>query len=299
MDTITSDDTDFFAGAQVAVVGLGLMGGSLALALRGYCKKLLGVDPDPITRAFAVAEGIVDQIHPDPSEILPQADLIVLAAPVGAILELIPQLPGMHSGPAVVLDLGSTKTQICQALADLPDDFEAVGGHPMCGKAVGGIQHAEADLFRWTPFAFTILPNTSERAYKIAQELAIILHSHSVWTGPNTHDSWVAATSHLPYLISSALTSATPPEAAQLVGPGFRSATRLAGSPSSVMMPILETNRDHVLAAIARFRRELDVVEAMLTTSDNPQLQDYLDQAAVFHTELTAHKLGGWNESVG
>ena len=288
MVDLSKDEPGFFSDFQVAVVGLGLMGGSLALALRGHCKMLFGVDPDPDTRKFAMVEGIVDKVNSDPAEILPLADIVVLAAPVGVILDLIPQLPELHPGSAIVFDMGSTKSQICQALAGLPKRFEVVGGHPMCGKAVGGIQYAEGDLFRGTPFAFTILPNTSDRAFQMAQQLALLLEVIPVWTGPNTHDIWVAATSHLPYLIASALALATPSEAAQLVGPGFRSATRLAGSPSSVMMPILETNREHVLAAISRFRRQLDQVEAMLTSSDFSNLQLYLEQAAVFQAELIA-----------
>ncbi|MCJ7700161.1 MAG: prephenate dehydrogenase/arogenate dehydrogenase family protein, partial [Anaerolineales bacterium] len=240
-------DNDFFKDLQVAVVGLGLMGGSLAMGLGGHCKQILAVDPDVRTREIAIRAGIVNQVSADPAEILPLADLVILAAPVSAILEIIPALPSLHPGSLIVIDLGSTKAKICQALGKLPGRFEVVGGHPMCGKAAGGLEHAEAGLFQDSPFAFTPLPNSTERALQCAQQLADILGAKPVWTGPNTHDSWVAATSHLPYLLSSALSLATPPEAAQLVGPGFRSTSRLAGSPSTIMLPILETNREQVL----------------------------------------------------
>jgi prephenate dehydrogenase len=283
----SNSDNDFFTDLRVAVVGLGLMGGSLALGLRGRCREILAVEPDPCARDLALRQGIVSAISADPAEILPKAGLVILAAPVGAILDLIPRLPDLQPGGAVVIDLGSTKTLICQALEELPGGFEAVGGHPMCGKAVAGLQYADATLFQGAPFAFTTLSNTSDRAFQVAQHLAVLLGAHPVWTGPNTHDGWVAATSHLPYLLASALALATPAEAAQLVGPGFHSATRLAGSPSSVMLPILETNPVHVLAAIARFRQELAQLEDLLRRGDLAQLQARLDQAAGTQAALT------------
>lgn len=273
-------DNDFFKDLQVAVVGLGLMGGSLAMGLGGHCAQILAVDPDVRTREIAIRAGIVNQVSADPAEILPLADLVILAAPVSAILEIIPALPSLHPGSPVVIDLGSTKAKICQALGKLPGRFEVVGGHPMCGKAAGGLEHAEAGLFLDSPFAFTPLPNTTERALQCAQQLAYILGAKPVWTGPNTHDSWVAATSHLPYLLSSALSLATPPEAAQLVGPGFRSTSRLAGSPATIMLPILETNREQVLEALARFRVHLDQIEKALSTGELETLKASLDRGA-------------------
>jgi len=282
-------DVDFFAGTQAAIIGLGLMGGSLALGMRDRCRDLSALDPDPITRELAIREQIVTRISADPAEILPNADLVILAAPVSAILEFIPRLPDLHPGSPVVIDLGSTKSLVCQALSKLPHRFETVGGHPMCGKAVGGLQHAEASLFQDAAFAFTPTPNTTERALECANQLAYALGAKPVWIGPNTHDSWVAATSHLPYLLSSALALATPAEAVQLIGPGFRSTSRLASSPPSIMLPILETNRRHILEAIDRFRHQLDQLEAVLCCDDIAALKTRLDLGADQHALLT-----GW-----
>ncbi len=274
------DDPEFFANTRIAIVGLGLMGGSLALGLRGRCRSLLAVDPDPVTNELALGEDIVDQVSTDPAEILPQADLILLAAPVGAILEIIPRLPALTPGPAVVLDIGSTKVAICQAYNDLPARFEAIGGHPMCGKALGGLAHAEANFFHGVPFAFTPVPRTTERALETADQLANALGARPLWVGPNTHDSWVATTSHLPHILATALVLSTEDEASNLIGPGFRSASRLASSPSSVMLPIMETNRSHILEAIARFRLHLDDLEDCLTRSDYDSLKSNLDLGA-------------------
>lgn len=287
MEDGNMDDTGFFAGTQVAIIGLGLMGGSLALGLRNKCKDLFAVEPDPFTQELAIRERIVSRISADPAEILPNADLVILAAPVSAILDLIPRLPDLHPGGPVVIDLGSTKSQVCQAFCQLPPRFETVGGHPMCGKAAGGLGYAEARIFQNAAFAFTPTTGTTERALEYADQLANALGANPVWTGPNTHDSWVAATSHLPYLLSSALALATPAEAVQLVGPGFRSTSRLASSPSSIMLPILETNRGHILEAISRFRHQLDDLEAAIMKDDTPGIKILLDLGADQHDTLT------------
>jgi len=281
------DESGFFSTQRVAIVGLGLIGGSLALGLRDHCREILAVDPDPATQELALREKIVSQISADPAAIIPQADIIFLAAPVNVILGFIPQLPTFHPGSPVVIDLGSTKKQISQALNDLPDRFEPLGGHPMCGKAVGGLAFAEADLFRGNPFAFTPLARTSERALQIAEHLTKTLHVQALWVGPNTHDNWVAITSHMPYLLASALSLATPIEASHLVGTGFRSTSRLAGSPSTVMLPILETNRGYILEAITRFRQQLDELEDCLTREDYTALQRSLDLSAKHLAVLT------------
>jgi prephenate dehydrogenase len=288
MEESYQDEVDFFRETRAAIIGLGLMGGSLALGLADRFKKLSASDPDPITRELAVQKGIVTQISADPQDILPDADLIILAAPVSAIIELIPHLPDLHSGSPVVIDLGSTKTQICRVFQQLPARFETVGGHPMCGKAVSGLNHAEADLFMGAPFAFTPTSGTTERARAYADQIALTLGATPVWTGPHTHDSWVAATSHLPYLISCALVLSTPEEAVQLVGPGFRSASRLASSPASIMLPILETNRTPVLKAIERFHHQLRILEDAIKSNNNEGLAEQLKLGAEQHARLTS-----------
>jgi prephenate dehydrogenase len=280
-------EEDFFTSLRVAVVGLGLMGGSLALNLREHCKMLLAVDPDPATRQLATKENIVDRISADPAEIIPHADFVILAAPVDAILEIIPQLPGLHPGSPVILDLGSTKEKICQSLAGLPSRFEPIGGHPLCGKAMGGLPHADATLFQGANFVFSLLPNSTLRARLWASQLALTLGAQSIWSEPNPHDNWIAFTSHLPYLLSSALVLATPMEGSTLIGPGFLSTSRLASSPPSVMCPIMKTNRNHVLSAIASFRDQLDYVENALKSEDYMALREVLTQAVIKKTTLT------------
>ncbi len=110
------DDPGFLSSARVAILGLGLMGGSLALALQGKCAGLVGADPQLSARRLAIEGKVVERVSADPAEILADADVIILAAPVLAIIDLIGKLPTLHPGPATVLDLGSTKRKIMDAM---------------------------------------------------------------------------------------------------------------------------------------------------------------------------------------
>jgi prephenate dehydrogenase len=263
---------------RVAVIGLGLMGGSLAMALRGKCARLFGADPDPRTVELALHNGVVEEADTDPAQILPFADLVVLAAPVRAILGLLSVLDHLHPGPAVVLDLGSTKREITAAMAGLPERFDPVGGHPMCGKEKFGLAFAEAGLFRGAPFALMTLPRTSRRAMGLAEELAHAVDALPLWMNPESHDRYTAASSHLPYLVANALAGATPMEAKLLVGTGFRSTSRLAGSSPAMMLDILTTNRENILAGLDRFSEQLGLLRDCLVSGDEARLAAILEK---------------------
>jgi prephenate dehydrogenase len=275
---------------RIAILGLGLMGGSLAMALKGKSACLYGVDPDPGVIDLALEERIIDRGSTYPEEIVPEADLIVLAAPVTGILDLIEDLPRLHPGRPVVLDLGSTKQQIIDAMEELPNRFEAVGGHPMCGKEVSGLQNAEPGLFRQAPFVLIRLPRTTPRALRLAEQLIQAVEARSIMVEAETHDRWAAASSHLPYLLACALTNATPQEAYALIGPGFRSATRLAAASTKMMHDILLTNTAPILESMARFRREIDRLEELLKSEDWPALDMELERAAWRQKDLSGGK---------
>jgi prephenate dehydrogenase len=276
---MTDDEPAFFTG-RLAIVGLGLMGGSLAMALKGKCTALLGIDPDPRTVELARQMHVVDQAAVEPSVLLPQADVIVLAAPVNAIIGLLQNLPVLHPGAPIVIDLGSTKAKIVESMQLLPDRFDPLGGHPMCGKEVSGLANAEARLFQGATFAFTALPRTTLHARQFAEWLAASTGACPLWIDAATHDRWVAATSHLPYLAANALAYITPLETAPLAGPGFRSSTRLAVTPPSMMMDVLLTNQAAVLASLRSYQARLEQVERLLAQGDFAALQDLLGEGA-------------------
>jgi prephenate dehydrogenase len=252
----------------VAILGLGLMGGSLALKLHGQCRSLMGCDPDPATLALARQLNLADRVSDQPGDILPQADLVILAAPVGAILSLLDELPCLHPGFAAVLDFGSTKTHIVQRMQALPERFDPLGGHPMCGKERGGLANADPDLFQSAPFALTPLGRTSPRLRLLAEQLVSLVGAQPLWLEAETHDRWVAATSHVPYLVANALAAATPLEARPMVGPGLRSTTRLAPSGWSMMRDILVTNRENILVGLQSFREQIEELENLLAAGD-------------------------------
>jgi prephenate dehydrogenase len=268
------------AHCKIAILGLGLMGGSLAMALKGKTATLYGADPDTQAVELALKSKLLDHGSTDPGEVVPQADVVILAAPVSGILSLLADLPRLHPGGPVVMDLGSTKQRIADAMANLPLRFEPVGGHPMCGKEKSGLKNASPELFQNAPFALTLLPRTTSRARALAEQLIEAVGAYPVLVDAQVHDDWTAATSHMPYLLACALANATPQEAAPLVGPGLRSSTRLAGSSSQMMLDILSTNPVQVVGALTRFRKELDLLEELIKHEDWQTLSSTLERAA-------------------
>ncbi len=188
------------ADCRVGIIGLGLMGGSLALALQGACRSISGYDVDPSTIAQALDRGIIQR----PIDLRgDEVDLLILAAPVSAILDWIDRVPQVFSGEFHLLDLGSTKTQIVERMQSLPDRISPLGGHPMCGKETSGLSVADGDLYRGCLFALTPLERTQPSTLDLAQELIGMLHARSLLLDPQQHDRAVAAISHVPYLLAS------------------------------------------------------------------------------------------------
>jgi prephenate dehydrogenase len=185
---------------------------------------------------------------------------------------MIPQLPLWHSGSPLVMDIGSTKEEICEALSQLPARFHAIGGHPMCGKEFSSIRSAEKDLYRDAPFALCALPSTGEDDRQIAEVLVAAVGAKPIWVDARTHDLWVAATSHTPYLVANALAAVTPVEAKPLVGPGLRSTSRLAGSNLHMMMDILLTNREAVLNQLDLYQTQLNRLRELISLQSQDEL---------------------------
>lgn len=263
------------------------MGGSLALGLRGKCAALYGIDPDLSTLELALSQHIVDYTDSDPAKLLPEADLVILSAPVPAILTLLEQLPSFTPNPCIVMDLGSTKKMIVDAMSCLPDRFDPIGGHPICGKEKLSLANAERTLYYSAPFLLTPLERTSARALSAANEIIEALGAKVTILDAVEHDRILASTSHLPFLLASALALATPNDVAKFVGTGFKSTSRLAGTPSSMMLGVLQSNRENVLNAIHSFQNQLAEIESALTSENFPKLESILDQSRSAYKSLT------------
>lgn len=267
--------------ARISIVGLGLMGGSLAMALHDKCRTLYGVDPDPGTIDFAENLNIFSKITAKPDGTIAESNVIILAAPVGAILQLIQQLPDLHPGSAIVIDIGSTKSEILAAYEHLPPRFVPIGGHPMCGKETSTISNADPSIFQDAPFAFVRLERTTQEACLFGTQMAEAIGAKPFWIDADTHDAWAAAISHLPYLLSLTLALATPPETKPLIGPGFKSVVRLAGKPSSMMVDILKTNREQILEACTLFSDQFREVAELIEASDFETIAKLIEKGSM------------------
>lgn len=272
-----------FHARHLAIVGLGLMGGSMALALREHADAITGIDANATTRDYAVQHHIVDATTADLRDGVNDADVVVLAAPVRVILDIIHGRIGAYlRSNTLVIDIGSTKEDICDALGQLPIGIQAVGGHPMTGKEVSGIAASDATLYRARPFVLCPTRRTTPAARLRALSFVEALGAQAIEMDSHRHDRTVAAISHLPYLLSAALVATVKSEGDkdeavwQLAAGGFRDTSRLAASDLNMMGDILGTNTQAVAALLARFRAQLAMLEAALIDDDGDDITDLL-----------------------
>jgi prephenate dehydrogenase len=275
------------ADSKIAIIGLGLMGGSLALGLRGKCAALYGCDPHLPTLELALSQHIVDYADSDPAKLIPEVDLVILSAPVPAILALLEKLPSYTSNPCIVMDLGSTKKLIVDSMSRLPERFDPIGGHPICGKEKLSLANAERTLYYAAPFLLTPLERTSPRALSAANQIIEAVGAKASILEATEHDRTLASTSHLPFLLASALALTTPDKFASFIGTGFKSTSRVAGTSSSMMLGVLQSNRENVLTALHGLQGQLAEIESALNTEDYSELESILNEAQRKHQALT------------
>ena len=283
---------------RIAVVGLGLMGGSLAMALRGSVGKLTGIDRDAESCRLAVARGLVDDAAPLLNEGVNSADLVILAVPVRSIVKVLSDLPAMRPDGCMVLDLGSTKTEIEQAMENLPSQFSAIGGHPMCGRERSGLDAATSDLYEGQTFVLCPNRRTSPAIEQIALGLLGKLGSEPLMLKARRHDQLVAVSSHLPYVVASLLMRRAWEAAQQddrqwqVSASGLRDTTRLAGSDPEMMLEILMTNRQVILQQLEAYRDDLSWLAEQLRSGDEARLRHNLRAAQQQRTEYLQDKFG-------
>ncbi|MBI5965007.1 MAG: prephenate dehydrogenase [Chloroflexi bacterium] len=275
------------AESKIAIIGLGLMGGSLALGLRGKCAALYGIDPHLPTLETALSQHIVDYADSNPAILLPDVDLVILSAPVPAILTLLEQLPTFTPNPCIVMDMGSTKKLIVESMSRLPERFDPIGGHPICGKEKLSLANAERTLYYAAPFLLTPLERTTARALSAANQIIEAVGAKATILDAAEHDRILASTSHLPFLISSALALATPNDVASFIGPGFKSTSRVAGTSSSMMLGVLQSNRENVLNALHGMQSQLAEIESALSSEDFAKLESILNESRSTYQNLT------------
>jgi prephenate dehydrogenase len=239
---------------RIAIVGFGLIGASMALAVRRLWPRvlLIAVDrKDVIERAMRMHAA---DVGADDLVIAAEADLVVLAAPVRTNIDILTGLAAHVPGDAVVTDVGSTKREIAAAADALPSRLSFIGGHPLAGAAVGGLEAARADLFNGRPWILTPAGDASSSASAKLTSLVEALGARVQVMAPDTHDSLVAYLSHLPQLAASALMHLVGQhvgaDGLSLAGRGLRDTTRLASSPVDIWRDISASNQENIARAI-------------------------------------------------
>ena len=272
------------ANTTVTIVGLGLMGGSIALALRRAppVPRLVGLVRTQDQVKEVQQAHVVDYVTTNWKEAIAEGDIVILATPVRTLIRQLRMIGPYLRKNALVIDVGSTKTQICAALAELPPHVQPIGGHPMCGKEVAGLAHAEADLYEGATFVLCPLERTAPWALALAQNLVRRLGAQPLILDPEHHDRLVATISHLPYLIAAALVGTThrvaqdDPRVWKVAASGFRDTSRVASSDLNMMLDILMTNREAVLDMLGRYLAELEELRTLLEENDEGALRFYL-----------------------
>ena len=267
---------------QVTIVGLGLMGGSLAGGLRQRCRSVVGVARRQASVETALHRELVDRGTTDLEEGLAGADVVVLATPVRVILRQLQEIGPLLPADSLLLDLGSTKADIVAAMEGLPPRVQPLGGHPMCGKESSGIEAADPTIYHGATFILTPLERTSEQALGLGRDLAQALGSQPLVLSAARQDFLVGTLSHLPYLMACAMVATADqrtspdPAAWKIVAGGYRDTTRVAGSDVTMMMDILLTNREPVLGAIETFQERISHLRRLIEGSDEAALRSVL-----------------------
>ena len=262
---------------RLAIVGCGLMGGSVALALRraGLVRHIAGYSRSPASSRRAVELGVIDEACVSAAEAARGAEVVLLSVPVASTLEVLESIRTALAPAALCMDVGSTKRDVVTAARTAlgADVAGFVPAHPIAGKERAGVDAADADLYRdrrviLTPLAETD-PERTRRARTLWEAMGAVVSDMS----PEEHDRAFAAVSHLPHLLAFAYVAAVArqPEGArmlQLAGPGFRDFTRIAGAEPAMWRDILLANRDEVLAQAASFRHMVGEMERALVAGD-------------------------------
>jgi prephenate dehydrogenase len=258
---------------KIAILGVGLIGGSIGLAARERAgAEVCGYDPDPRVRASALELGAIDAQAADIPGAVSGSDVVFVAAPVGALAETIRTALASAGSAAVVTDVGSTKRAIAEAGVA---DERFIGGHPLAGAETAGVEHARADLFDGAVWYLTpARGSTAGVLYERLHRLLTSFGAQPAAIDADTHDRLMASVSHLPHVLANLLVA----QAASLlgeesqrlpaVGPSFRDATRVAGANSAIWTDIYLSNRDALIAAVDELAARLGDVRSALAAGD-------------------------------
>ncbi|TXC65716.1 prephenate dehydrogenase/arogenate dehydrogenase family protein [Piscinibacter aquaticus] len=285
---------------QLGVIGCGLMGGSFALALKraGLVKRVIGYSKSPSTTEKARQLGVIDQSAESALLAVSGSDIVLIAVPVAATEATFKAIRHLVEPGVLFMDVGSTKRDVVDAarrvLKERVPSF--VPAHPIAGKEVAGIAHADAALYSGRQVILTPLPQTSPELVQKATDCWAAIGAQVLRMTPENHDAAFAAVSHLPHLLAFAYFNSVAHQPAgrdflSLAGPGFRDFTRIAASDPTVWRDILMSNREEILKQTLRFRHALDAMEHVMKSGNAEALEDLIRKAS--------EARGGWHMGAG
>ena len=274
----------------IAILGVGLIGGSIGLALkqRALCRQVVGIGRRPTTLQAAKRRGAIDRGTVDLARGVADASLIIVCTPVEQVVEYVERVRAVCRPDAIITDVGSTKARIVEALdssAELPAGSSStgasgarfVGSHPMAGSEKTGVQHASADLFDKRTVIVTPGPTSRAADVRRVSRLWRSLGGRIVQMEPHAHDAAVASISHLPHVVSAALAAASPREHLGLIAGGWRDTTRVAAGDPELWRQILLDNRHELLQSLAKFSAILKHYQVALQRGDATALLQLLE----------------------
>jgi prephenate dehydrogenase len=280
----------------VAVVGVGLIGGSIALAARERLgARVLGWDPGPDVLEAALAHGVLTDACESVEAAVRGADVTFVAAPVGALPAAVGQALAAAGEECVVTDVGSTKRSVVAAV----DDPRFIGGHPLAGAETAGVEHARADLFDGATWYLTPTARTGGILYERLHRLLVDLGAHPAALDAETHDALLATVSHLPHVLANVLVAraarvlSEEGERLPATGPSFRDATRVAGANTDIWRDIYLANADALVDAIDDTVRRLGEVRDALVARDGAAVATWNDGAREERRRLLEADLAG------
>ncbi len=274
---------------QLGVIGCGLMGGSFALALKraGLVKRVVGYSKSPSTVEKARRLGVIDTTAESALLAVSGSDIVLISVPVAASESTFKAIRHLVEPGVLFMDVGSTKRDVVDAarrvLKDRIGSF--VPAHPITGKEVAGVDHADAQLYSGRQVILTPLPQTNVKLLQKATDVWSAIGCQVLKMSPENHDAAFAAVSHLPHLLAFAYFSSiskqpTGKDFLSLAGPGFRDFTRIAASDPAIWRDILMANREEVLNQSTRFRHTLDALEHVMKTGNAEALEDLIRSAS-------------------
>jgi len=279
---------------KVTIIGLGLLGGSVGLAIDRVFPhiKRVGFSHRQVTRSKALEAEVVDLVCDNAAEAVRDADLVILASPIGTFNDLMGQMADHLRDTAVVTDVGSTKVlPVRWGQKKLKGKAEFLGSHPMAGSEQRGVEFSRADLFDGSHCILTPTEDTKKSTVKLLSDFWEALGMRVCQMSPSEHDKVLARISHLPHVLAAALINCSDLDQMMLCGKGFLDTTRIASGPAGVWRDILLANASNGAAAVGRLIRELQKVQKTLKEKDEKRIVQMLTKAQQKRNELVEKKM--------